>query len=72
MDVGSWVKLSVKGLSFPADIDFISMSTDPKTNLKLRDYFVANLESATDLSMKAIDVVLTAHGSATADVFIVD
>lgn len=70
MDIGSWVKMNVDGLGFAADIDFSTIATDPKTNQLLLDYFIQNLKNTTGLSMTGIDVVLTAHGLAGAEVFI--
>jgi len=70
LDIGSWVKMKINGLSFAGDIDFSSLATDAATNRKLVDLFSKNLKSVSGLSMKKLDAPLTAHGQAEADVYI--
>ena len=70
MDIGSWVKMSVDGLGFAADIDFGTIATDAVANKAIHDFFAENLRRASGLGMIPIDVVHTAHGLAGAEVFI--
>ncbi len=70
MDIGSWVKMNVDGLGFAADIDFSTLASDPATNKLLHERFAGNLKKASGLGMIPIDVVLTPHGLAGAEVFI--
>jgi hypothetical protein len=78
LDIGSWVNPALGKLTFEADIDFSAVSSDGgdrgKTGTTVsRDLvkqFEANLLKATGLNMIGADVVMTAHGAATTDVFI--
>jgi tetratricopeptide (TPR) repeat protein len=72
IDIGSWVKNTLGGLSFAGDIDFSSVSVSPELNLILRERFAARLAERTGMGMVEADALLTAHGQATADVFIGD
>mgnify|MGYP001067284206 CR=1 FL=1 len=70
IDIGSWVKMQLSGLGFPADIDFSSVAIDPELNRYLVDKFEGKLKQHTSLDMVQADALLTAHGQATPDVFI--
>lgn len=70
IDIGSWVKMQLSGLGFEADIDFSSVSIDPDLNRWIVDQFQNKLSDHSSLGMIKADALLTAHGQATADVFI--
>jgi hypothetical protein len=70
IDIGSWVKNTLGGLAFAGDIDFSSVSADPTLNQQIKQLFEARLRQKTSLDMVGADALLTAHGQATADVFI--
>ena len=72
IDIGSWVKMQLSGLGFPADIDFSSVAIDPALNRALVQRFENKLREHTALDMVQADALLTAHGQATPDVFIGD
>ena len=72
IDIGSWVKMRLGDLGFQADIDFSSVSIDPDLNRWIVDRFESKLRQHTSLDMVQADALLTAHGQATADVFIGD
>ena len=72
IDIGSWVKMQLSGLGFEADIDFSSVSIDPDLNRWIVDQFQNKLSDHSSLGMIKADALLTAHGQATADVFIGD
>jgi hypothetical protein len=72
IDIGSWVKMRLGDLGFQADIDFSSVAIDPDLNRWIVDRFESKLRQHTSLDMVQADALLTAHGQATADVFIGD
>ena len=72
IDIGSWVKMRLGDLGFQADIDFSSVAIDPDLNRSIVERFEGKLRRHTSLDMVRADALLTAHGQATADVFIGD
>jgi hypothetical protein len=70
IDIGSWVKNTLGSLAFAGDIDFSSVSADPVLNEQVKQLFESKLRRKTSLNMVGADALLTAHGQATADVFI--
>jgi hypothetical protein len=72
IDIGSWVKMRLGDLGFQADIDFSSVAIDPDLNRWIVQQFEDKLRQHTSLDMVQADALLTAHGQATADVFIGD
>jgi tetratricopeptide (TPR) repeat protein len=74
MDIGSWVKMALKGLSFEADIDFSSIASIAEANEAIKNLFSENLARASGYPaeevQRVMDAVLTAHGQAGAEVFV--
>ncbi len=74
IDIGSWVKMTLKGLDFKADIDFSSLSTLATANTELYRTFCENFAARTDYTpaevQRQMDAVLTRHGRAGIEVFI--
>ncbi|MGA8260236.1 MAG: hypothetical protein WB783_08500 [Arenicellales bacterium] len=68
--IGSWSTESPNAMRFAGDIDFSFVTGDTELATAMNEEFARLIKEATGLTPEEIDVVGTAHGAATLEVYI--